>query len=127
MSLKLIESSYIRLPWLLALLGLVACSEAPVEPTRVETFMADPAAVARGRSIFIGSCSGYCHRLNNEPSDALFLFDSQWKHGGSDQEIFNTVTNGVPETAMIGFGSNFPEGDDDLWKIIAFLRVNERP
>jgi hypothetical protein len=28
---------------------------------------------------------------------------------------------------MVGFGSNFPEGEDDLWKIIAYLRVNQQP
>jgi len=111
----------------LCLPALVACGDATVQPTIVETFMADPAAVARGRSLFVGTCSGYCHKLGNEATDALFLFDSEWKHGGSDQEIFDTVTNGVPNTRMIGFGSNFPEGDDDLWKIIAFLRVNQLP
>jgi hypothetical protein len=27
---------------------------------------------------------------------------------------------------MVGFGSNFPEGEDDLWKLIAYLRVNQQ-
>jgi len=110
----------------LLLLNLAACSEAPVEPSIVESFMADPAAVARGKALFTGSCSGYCHKLTPEPGDALFLFDAQWKHGDSDQEIFDTVTNGVPDTRMIGFGTAFPEGDDDLWKVIAYLRVNQQ-
>ena len=119
--MKLIRVFYLCLPTLLA------CSEATVESSIVETFMADPAAVARGRALFIGSCSGYCHKLTTEPNDALFLFDAQWKHGGSDQEIFDTVTNGVPDTRMLGFGTSFPEGDDDLWKIIAYLRINQAP
>ena len=46
--------------------------------------------------------------------------------GNSDQEIFATVTTGVPATRMVGFGSNFPEGEDDLWKLIAYLRVNQQ-
>jgi hypothetical protein len=57
----------------------------------------------------------------------VFLFDCEWKHGSSDQEIFDTVTIGVASTRMLGFGSNFPEGEDDLWKIIAYLRVNQQP
>ena len=118
--MKLIRAFYLCLP------VLVACNKAPVEPSIVESFMADPVAVARGRALFIGSCSGYCHKLTPEPGDALFLFDAQWKHGGSDQEIFDTVTNGVPDTRMIGFGTAFAEGDDDLWKIIAYLRVNQQ-
>jgi mono/diheme cytochrome c family protein len=110
---------------------LVACGESgdvePAELTVVQGFMADPAAVARGEALFVGTCAGYCHTLTPEDTDALFLFDCQWKHGGTDQNIFDTVTVGIPNTRMVGFGSNFPEGDDDLWKIIAFLRVNQQP
>lgn len=112
------------------LLGMVACSEgegneAPTELTVVEGFMADTAAVARGDALFEGSCAGFCHTREPADTDALFLFDCDWKHGGTDQEIFDIVTVGVPDTRMVGFGSNFPEGDDDLWKIIAFLRINQ--
>tara|TARA_B100000686_G_scaffold234928_1_gene242712 strand:+ start:4860 stop:5291 length:432 start_codon:yes stop_codon:yes gene_type:complete len=108
---------------------LAACggqSEAPGEPTNVERFMAEPEAIARGAALFAGTCSGYCHRRQPGESDAVFLFDCEWLHGGSDQEIFDTVTVGVPNTRMVGFGSNWPEGDDDLWKIIAFIRANQQ-
>jgi mono/diheme cytochrome c family protein len=119
-----------RLSMIIIFLGLlVSCGgepQTPAEPTVVEAFMADPEAVGRGRALFAGSCSGYCHRIQPGESDALFLFDCEWKNGGSDQEIFDTVTNGVPNTRMVGFGSNFPEGDDDLWKIIAYLRSNQQ-
>lgn len=113
------------------LLGVVACSEgerneAAAEATIVEGFMLDGAAVARGDALFEGSCAGFCHTREPTESDALFLFDCDWKHGGTDQEIFDIVTVGVPSTRMVGFGSNFPEGDDDLWKIIAFLRSNQQ-
>lgn len=88
--------------------------------------MRNPAAVARGEAIFAGSCSAYCHTTEQEETDALYLFDCEWKHGNSDQEIFATVTTGVPATRMVGFGSNFPEGEEDLWKLIAYLRVNQQ-
>ncbi|MDP6414777.1 MAG: c-type cytochrome [Gammaproteobacteria bacterium] len=114
---------------LLMLTGLTACGEgeAPLaELTVVEAFMQDAEAVNRGQALFIGTCAGYCHKTTPEETDAVFLFDCQWIHGGSDQEIFDTVTNGVPNTRMVGFGSNFPEGEDDLWKIIAYLRINQQ-
>tara|TARA_B100000686_G_C16220718_1_gene680022 strand:+ start:34 stop:414 length:381 start_codon:yes stop_codon:yes gene_type:complete len=121
---------FLKLFLLYAAVGfLAACGgdpEVPTEPTVVESFMADSAAVARGEALFVGTCAGYCHSRLPGDSDAVFLFDCEWLHGGSDQEIFDTVTVGVPNTRMVGFGSNFPEGDDDLWKIIAFIRVNQQ-
>jgi hypothetical protein len=48
--------------------------------------------------------------------------DCVWLHGGSDQEIFNTIFNGVEGTRMIGFGGKLPEGDQDIWKLVAHLK-----
>lgn len=114
------------------LFALVSCSDgesnmAEPELTVVEAFMQDAEAVARGDALFEGTCAGFCHTREPTDTDALFLFDCEWKHGGTDQEIFDIVTIGVPDTRMVGFGSNFPEGDDDLYKIIAFLRSNQQP
>ena len=95
------------------------------EKTVVDIFMEDPEALGRGQALFEGSCANYWHGKNQTAGKEQFLFDCDWKHGGSDQEIFDIVTAGIPETTMIGFGSNFPDGDDDLWKIIAFLRVKQ--
>jgi len=114
------------------ILALQACSEQggsnqSPQQTIVQGFMAEPEAVARGEALFVGTCAGYCHSFAaEEDTDALFLFDCEWKHGGSDDEIFATVTNGVPSTRMVGFGDNFPQGADDLWKIIAYLRSNQQ-
>lgn len=115
---------------LLVIVSLTGCGEnesMPQELAVVQTFMQDQEALNRGRGLFIGACAGYCHKTTPEATDAVFLFDCEWKHGSSDQEIFDTVTIGVPNTRMVGFGSNFPEGEDDLWKIIAYLRVNQQP
>jgi mono/diheme cytochrome c family protein len=103
---------------------VVACGDTGETGSPADALLADADAVARGRSLFVGTCAGYCHKLTPERVDAVYLFDCEWKHGGSDREIFNTVTNGVPNTRMVGFGSNFPEGESDLWKIIAFLKSN---
>jgi len=118
--------------YLAAVMTLIACSKQPVEPELVDTaevqaFMADVSALARGQAIFEGSCSSFCHSMEIEAElDASFLFDCQWNHGSTDQELFNTITNGVAGTRMVGFGSNFPEGDDDKWKVIAYLRSNQQ-
>ena len=121
-----------RFPGLVFLLLLAACGseDPPVPLTQVEAFMRDAEALDRGQALFLGSCANFCHGLLPEEAvenDAAFLFDCHWNYGDSDEEIFNTVTNGIPNTRMVGFGSNFPEGDDDLWKIIAYIRSNQDP
>ena len=116
----------------LILLGsLLGCSgeeSMTAEKTLVETFSADPQALGRGRALFQGSCAGQCHGMEGvEIVEAENLFDCIWQYGETDQEIFNVVTEGIPNTQMVGFGSNFPEGDNDLWKIIAFVRFKQEP
>ncbi len=76
----------------------------------------------RGKSVFVGTCTGYCHGVGIEVGDAPNLFDCGWIHGGSNQEIYNTIANGVPNSRMVGFAGRLPDGDEDIWKIIAFLK-----
>lgn len=114
------------------IVALIGCSDsqtdvAPTEITIVEGYMADATALARGQAIFEGSCANFCHSMTPEPGlDASFLFDCEWNHASTDQEMFDVITNGVIGTRMVGFGDNFPEGDDDLWKVIAYLRSNQQ-
>jgi mono/diheme cytochrome c family protein len=101
---------------------LGACdSGGPSSP--VAGYLNDPAAVKRGKRVFAGTCGAYCHKLiPGSVDDIPYLFDCRWKHGASDQEIFQTIRDGVPDTQMVGFGGALPDGDDDIWKIIAYLR-----
>ena len=102
----------------LAVLTFQGCAER--DPASL--YATDPEALARGESVFAGTCSGYCHGKNVTVADVPNLFDCAWIHGGSNQEIYNTITGGVPGSRMVAFGGRLPEGDDDIWKIIAFLK-----
>jgi mono/diheme cytochrome c family protein len=86
----------------------------------VPNLLKSPSDVARGKAIFVGTCGAYCHHMTNTPGDAPFLFDCYWIHGGSDQEIFHTITTGVPGTRMVSFKGAIP--DTDLWRIVAYLK-----
>ena len=112
----------------LSALALLAACQVSNQPASspADLYKEDPAAVARGGAIFKSVCSGYCHQTTPTTSDVPFLFDCTWKHGNSDQEIFRTISSGVPGTRMIGFAANLPEGNDDTWRIIAWLRINSR-
>ena len=85
----------------------------------------DPTALKRGRGIFLGTCAGYCHSMRGGGAgDVPNLFDCEWRHGGSDEEIFASIYTGYPGTRMIGFGGKLE--DADLWKVVAYLRAASR-
>lgn len=82
----------------------------------------DPESLKRGKGLFVGTCGAYCHGLQPGNRDAPYLFDCEWKHGGSDREIFDVIRAGVPQTRMQGFAGRLPEGDEDIWRLVAFLK-----
>ena len=106
------------LPALVALVTLEGCTA--TDPAT--QYQEDPEALARGEAVFVGTCSGYCHGVNIVVGDVPNLFDCGWIHGGSNQEIFTTISKGVPGSRMVAFAGRLPEGDEDIWKIIAFLK-----
>ena len=116
-----------RLP-VLGLAAALAVSAAACQPAESPAvrYARDPEAVKRGRLIFTGTCGAYCHSLRPGVRDAPDLFDCHWKHGDRDADLFRVISSGVPDTRMLGFGTALPEGEQDIWKLIAFLRVNSR-
>lgn len=110
-----------------ALAIAVACAKPAPEAKPASPAVAfehDPTAVKRGKSLFIGTCGAYCHSFHDGArGDVPDLFDCPWKNGTSDEEIFMIISNGVPGTRMVGFKGALPDGDTDIWKLVAFLRV----
>ena len=119
-------ASLARILGVLALLTACSSEEPSEPPSLLESFQNDPIAVERGRMLFEGSCANYCHGTEPRPGEDVDLFDCQWRHGGSNEDIFRIVSSGIPDTRMVGFGNNFPEGQNDLWKIIAYLRTQQQ-
>lgn len=110
------------------LAALAGCSaSAPSAPAAakgspVERYAKDPAALERGKLLFVGSCGGYCHSTRDEERPAPSLFDCAWKHGGTDEDIHRSIAKGIEGTLMPGWVKALPEGDEDVWKIVAYLR-----
>ncbi len=99
----------------------VSVAEAPNAASGAAAYVNDPEAVARGRGLFRAVCTGYCHTTRPADRVAPDLFDCTWARGDSDPEIFRTISDGVSDTQMVGFGGKLP--DEDLWKIVAYLRA----
>lgn len=106
----------------IALVESSARAETPVDNSLKNPFAGNAEAIATGKALFEATCAGYCHATEGSKRNGRCpnLFDCEWKHGGSEGEIFHAVTEGVPRTEMVGFKGKLP--DEILWKIIAYLR-----
>lgn len=89
---------------------------------------AAPEMLEKGKKIYTQLCAT-CHGPKGDgqgvaaaalnPKPATFT-DTQWKYGGSDQEITTVITKGVPGTAMVSFAAQLKE--DDLKAVVAYVK-----
>ena len=109
-------------------LALVTGCSGGFEPTPTspaEGYLEQPADLKRGRLLFTGTCGGYCHPTNPGNRDSPYLFDCNWKNGGSDGDLFVSISAGVPGTRMPRYGGKLPQRDRDIWRLIAYIRSKE--
>ncbi len=59
-----------------------------------------------------------CHGAVGEGGRGPNLAAGVFYHGGEDQDVFDTVRNGIRGTEMPGFGSS----EERLWQVVAFIR-----
>ena len=80
-----------------------------------------------GKRLYLRHCAS-CHGANAEGGSgndlipaAPDLTDKEWKHGGSDGDIFSAIKNGVPpELNMVPFGDQLK--DQEIWSVVNYLR-----
>lgn len=69
---------------------------------------AQPSTPANDRlaafSVYEQYCIG-CHGRAMDGGSGGSLVDAEWKHGGSRQEIFNSIRNGIEDLGMPAYGS----------------------
>jgi len=76
------------------------------------------AAVKEGASLFRSNCSP-CHGVNARGGGrGPDLTSGRWRHGGTDAEMFRTISDGVPGTEMPANGFE----DSEIWAIVAYLK-----
>jgi mono/diheme cytochrome c family protein len=95
-----------------------------------------PESIAAGKQKYTEFGCNTCHGANGEggmspsitedqglpaPPD---LIDDEWLHGGSDGELFKTITNGVPPFIMGPYKGRL--SDTEIWSIINFLRSQSK-
>jgi mono/diheme cytochrome c family protein len=72
----------------------------------------------RGEDVFAQSCTGYCHATKGGAGGGAPRLVAR---GFDRAYINNTVTNGIPGTAMLGFGTTL--SPEDLSAVVAYVAV----
>src|SRR5690349_13912237 len=70
-----------------------------------------------GRALFQIHCA-YCHGSRGEGGRGADLTTGQYRRGGTDENLYNTVRNGIPGTEMPAVKAT----DEEVWKMVAFVR-----
>lgn len=92
-------------------------------------FAGDPKAVTAGESQFRANCA-FCHGLGARGGGrGPDLTRAQKRHGKTDADLFRTINDGVPGTAMPQNGTT-GQGvgmtDAEIWQVIAYIRSVEK-
>jgi putative heme-binding domain-containing protein len=88
------------------------------EPAKKNPFAGDAGAIEEGKSLFRINCS-LCHGIAGRGGiRGPDLSTGRWVHGGSDEDLFNTILRGVPGTPMPANDLT----DEEAWLVIAYLR-----
>lgn len=83
----------------------------------------NPTAIKEGHSLFRINCSP-CHGLDARGGGrGPDLTLNRWVHGSSDEEIFRTISQGVPGTEMPASDTE----ESETWAIVAYLRSQSPP
>jgi cytochrome c oxidase cbb3-type subunit 3 len=87
----------------------------------------DESTLAEAGRIYMQYCSA-CHGNEGQGGVGPNLTDNYWIHGGSVQDIFNTIKYGVPEKGMIAWqGQLSPEQMQGLSSYILESLVGTNP
>jgi alcohol dehydrogenase (cytochrome c) len=90
---------------------------APQEP-RTNPVAGQPEAIAEGKALFRNECL-YCHGPDGKGGGrGPDLTASRLVQGGSDADLYRTVSEGVPGSEMPGSGMR----PDEVWNVVAYLR-----
>jgi cytochrome c oxidase cbb3-type subunit III len=121
----------LRWSWLLPILGSAAILIVAGGTVAQDhnPFAGDASAAKLGESQFRANCA-FCHGLGARGGGrGPDLTRAQKKHGNGDVDLFRTISQGVPGTAMPPNGAT-QQGvgmtDDEIWQVIAYIRSVQR-
>jgi cytochrome c(L) len=115
--------------WLYASLALVlvfsqvaiVAAQEVAQPKKRNPYTGNPEAITEGRARYLQvGCSG-CHGVGGGGGMGPALLDDDWKFGSDDDTLFKLIKGEIPQQTMpTVFGTELK--DDDVWKILAYVR-----
>ena len=78
----------------------------------------DPAAVAAGQRLYDQACAG-CHAAAGQGSDRAPALTGRFAHSAEDGDIFHSIREGVPGTAMT---PHRELTDQQTWQLVSYIR-----
>ncbi len=82
---------------------LLAANPPAVIDEKTLSYVHDEEIIKKGRTIYVTNCAS-CHMPDGQGSIGPNLVDDYWLHGGSIQDIYAVIKNGVQEKGMIPWG-----------------------
>ena len=112
--------AWLAFVFFLSLLGTAAAGEA-AQPHKLNPYANDSDAIKAGRALFLQvGCSG-CHGVGGGGGMGPALLDDEWTFASDDETLFKLIKGEMPQQTMPSvFGKELP--DDDVWKILAYVR-----
>jgi cytochrome c oxidase cbb3-type subunit III len=101
--------------------GPLSVPEAAADAAK-NPFTGNAAAVREGEKIFDAKCAD-CHGGDATGGAGPDLTDDRWIYGGSDAEVFASVSSGR-KGGMPSWSGELKH--DDIWKVIAYIRSLHR-
>ncbi len=109
-----LKSLFVIGPFLCA--AILQAQHAPI--AEKNPLKGNTAAAEAGKMTYVNSCQ-LCHGGDGTGGRGPALATRNYKHGGEDWQLFQTIRDGVPGTQMPGFGTS-PE---ETWQLVTYLRT----
>jgi len=90
-----------------------------------DAYVGQPEAERAGEELFGRNCQ-QCHNTRGHGGKCPQLVRGAWGPGGanSDRFMFETISNGRPNTQMGAFGKALSA--QEIWQVVAFLRAEAK-
>lgn len=86
-------------------------------------FAENPDWVAAGEKTYMQNCAA-CHKPDLTGLVGPSLIDEEWLHGSNPTDIFNTITDGVPDKGMQAWASQL--GPKKIAEVVSFV-LSQQP